>query len=301
MRLGSIKYLVKTGLKNMGANRLMSFASIGVLTACFIITGFATLLLLNVNAIVDFLAGQNEIVVNLKTEITDEEALAIGEQLKAVANVSGVEFVSKGDAFQSVQSMLGEYANTLEGLQYENIFPARFNVTVDDLNYIEQTNARIVAIPGVDTTYVPVDLAGVMIFIKNGVTYGGYGIVIMLAAVSVIVIVNTIRLTVFARRREISIMKYVGATNAFIRLPFFIEGMFVGIFAGLISTGLIAGGYYMIYDFLQGMHNVWVLGILSSIIKLEDIWPYILAGSLVLGMALGGLGTALSVRKHLKV
>lgn len=301
MRLGSIKYLVKTGLKNMGANRLMSFASIGVLTACFIITGFATLLLLNVNAIVDFLAGQNEIVVNLKTEITDEEALAIGEQLKAVANVSSVEFVSKGDAFQSVQSMLGEYANTLEGLQYENIFPARFNVTVDDLNYIEQTNARIVAIPGVDTTYVPVDLAGVMIFIKNGVTYGGYGIVIMLAAVSVIVIVNTIRLTVFARRREISIMKYVGATNAFIRLPFFIEGMFVGIFAGLISTGIIAGGYYMIYDFLQGMHNVWVLGILSSIIKLEDIWPYILAGSLVLGMALGGLGTALSVRKHLKV
>ena len=299
MRLSSFGYLVKQGLKNMGANRLMTFASVGVLTACFILTGFATLLLLDVNQVVDYLAGQNEIVVNLLPEIEDEGAAAIGAQIQAIPNVEAIEYVSKTDAYAEVQRMFGNYSNLLQG--YENIFPAGFRVTVEDLNFIEQTNQLITALPGVEVTYVPVDLAGVVITIKNGVTYGGYAIVIMLAAVSIIVIVNTIRLTVFARRREISIMKYVGATNTFIRLPFFVEGMSVGILAGLISTAAICGGYYIIYGFLQGMHNVWVLSILSSLLRLENIWYFVLAAALLLGALLGGIGTALSVRKHLKV
>ena len=299
MRFSSLRYLIKQGWKNMGANRLMTFASVGVLTACFIITGAATLLLLDVNQIVDFLAGENEIVVNLLPEIEDAEAQAIGEQIKTIPNVDQVEYVSKDAAFESVQEMLDTYSNLLQG--YERIFPARFYVTVDDLNFIEQTNARITAIPGVEITYVPVDLASVMIAIKNGVTYGGFGIVIMLGVVSVIVIVNTIRLTVFARRREISIMKYVGATNAFIRLPFFVEGMTVGIIAGLVATGVICGGYYLVYDFLHSMHNVWVLGIMQSILTLGQVWPFVMGTAVALGALLGGIGTAFSVRKHLKV
>lgn len=299
MRFSSLRYLVKQGLKNMGANHLMTFASIGVLTACFIITGAASLLLLNVNQIVDFLAGENEIVVNLLPEIEDAQALGIEAEIKAVANVATVEYVSKDAAFEAVREMLGTYSNVLAG--YERIFPARFYVTVDDLNFIEETNSRILAIAGVEVTYVPLDLASLMLAVKNGVTYGGFGIVIMLAAVSLIVIVNTIRLTVFARRREISIMKYVGATNAFIRLPFFVEGMTVGIIAGLLSSAVICGAYYLVYDFLHAMHNVWVLGIISSIFTLGQVWPFVLCTALILGAFLGGIGTAFSVRKHLKV
>ena len=299
MRFSSMRYLIKQGWKNMGANRLMTFASIGVLTACFIITGFATLLLLDVNRVVQYMAGQHEIMVNLYTDTDEERALAIGDEIRAIPNVATVEYVSKDDAFKSVQQMLDTYGNLLEG--YDNIFPARYYVTVEDLGFIEQTNTRITAISGVEMTYVSGDLADVMVTIQRGVTYGGYGIVALLGVVSVINILNTIRLTVFARRREISIMKYVGATNFFIRMPFFVEGMTVGIIAGLIATGVIVGGYYLIYDFLHSMHNVWVLGIMSSLYTVQEIWPYVLGAAVALGVFLGGLGTAFSVRKHLKV
>ncbi len=299
MRFSSFRYLIKQGWKNMGANRLMTFASIGVLTACFIITGFATLLMLDVGRVVGYLAGENEIVVNLLPEIEGDTAVLIGDEIRALPNVTNVEYVSKDDAFASVQEMLEDYAGLLEG--YERIFPARYYVTVEDLNFMEQTDARIRAIEGVEITYVPLDLADVMLTIQQGVTYGGYGIVAMLAAVSLIVIVNTIRLTVFARRREISIMKYVGATNTFIRMPFFVEGMTVGIIAGLVSTGVICGGYYLIYDFLQSMYNVWVLGIISSLLTVQQVWPYVLGFFVCLGALLGGVGTAFSVKKHLRV
>ncbi len=299
MRFGSFRYLVKQGLKNMSANRLMTFASIGVLTACFILTGIATLLLLNVNSIVNYLSGQNEIVVNLLQDVTDEQATAIGQQISDIPNVSTVEYASKADAFNEVQRMLESYSNLLDG--YENIFPARFHVTVDDLSFIEQTNTQISAIAGVEETYVPVDLAGVMITINNGITYGGFAIVLILASVSIILIVNTIKLTVFARRREISIMKYVGATNLFIRLPFFVEGVAVGIIAGIVSSLALCGAYYLVYEFLHGMHNMWILSILSSLLKLENIWYWITLAALSLGTLLGGIGTALSVRNHLKV
>ena len=294
-----MRYLIKQGWKNMGANRLMTFASIGVLTACFIITGFATLLLLDVNRIVGYMAGQHEIMVNLYTDTDEERALAIGDEIRAIPNVATVEYVSKDDAFKSVQQMLDTYGNLLEG--YDNIFPARYYVTVEDLGFIEQTNTRITAISGVEMTYVSGDLADVMVTIQRGVTYGGYGIVALLGVVSVINILNTIRLTVFARRREISIMKYVGATNFFIRMPFFVEGMTVGIIAGLLATGVICGGYYLIYDFLHSMHNVWVLGIMSSLYTVHEVWPFVLAAAVAMGAFLGGLGTAFSVRKHLKV
>lgn len=299
MRFSSMRYLIKQGWKNMGANRLMTFASIGVLTACFIITGFATLLLLDVNRIVGYMAGQHEIMVNLYTDTDEERALAIGDEIRAIPNVATVEYVSKDDAFKSVQQMLDTYGNLLEG--YDNIFPARYYVTVEDLGFIEQTNTRITAISGVEMTYVSGDLADVMVTIQRGVTYGGYGIVALLGVVSVINILNTIRLTVFARRREISIMKYVGATNFFIRMPFFVEGMTVGIIAGLLATGVICGGYYLIYDFLHSMHNVWVLGIMSSLYTVHEVWPFVLAAAVAMGAFLGGLGTAFSVRKHLKV
>ncbi|MDL2219151.1 permease-like cell division protein FtsX [Ruminococcaceae bacterium OttesenSCG-928-O06] len=299
MRLGSFSYLVKQGWKNMGANRLMTLACIGVLTACFLLTGVAVLLTLNVGRVVDYLADQNEIVVTLLPEVEEEQAAAIGEQIKGVPNVQDVVYESKDDAFNQMQSMLAEYGNLLEG--FERIFPARYLVTVQDLTIIEDTNARLAGIAGVEKTYVPVDLAGVMIAINNAVTYGGWGIVAILALVSVIIISNTIRLTVFARRKEISIMKYVGATNAFIRLPFFVEGMTVGIIAGLISSGIVCAGYYFVMDFLNGMYNVWILKILDSFLTLGQVWYFIVIGAVVAGILIGGVGTASSVRKHLKV
>lgn len=300
MRFSSVRYLIKQGWKNMGANRLMTFASIGVLTACFIITGVAMLVWVNVDKIADYMADQNEIVAIMVGDIeTDEQAAVVGQAIEALPNVDHVEYMSKADAFEDFVGMMEGYSALFDG--YENILPARYLVTVKNLETIEQTNAQLMAIDGIETTYVQGDLASVLVTIKNGVTWGGAIIVALLAAVSIVVIVNTIRLTVFARRKEISIMKYVGATNAFIRLPFFVEGMTVGLIAGLLSSGAICLAYYFIMDFLQSMYNVWVLGLMSSLLPLETVWPTVVLAAVVGGMVLGGFGSALSVRKHLKV
>ncbi len=299
MRLSSLRYLIKQGWKNMAANRLMSFASVGVLTACLIITGIATLVFINVNSLVNYMANQNEIVVYLSPEVPDDQAAAMNEQIAAMPNVLEVTYESKADAFTQVQAWLETYGNVLNN--YEQIFPARFFVTVEDLTLMEQTGTALDALPGVDYTQMPTDLTGIIITIKNAVTYGGLGLVAILAVVSVIVISNTIRLTVFARRREISIMKYVGATNTFIRLPFFVEGMTVGLISGVLAAGLVCAGYYFVYNYLMDMYNTWIMSIMHNIFTLDVIWPYVVAGFAVFGVFIGGFGTATSVRKHLKV
>lgn len=299
MRFSSFRYLVKQGWKNMAANRLMTMAGIGVLTACLIITGLAAILTVDVNNIVDYLAGQNEIIVNLLVELDDGQAAAMGEQIASIPNVRELSFISKEDAYNIMQGMFQEYGDLLAG--YEQIFNAQYKVTVEDLGYIEQTNAQIMALPGVESTHVPSELAGVMIMIKNFVTYGGLGIVIILLLVSIIVISNTIRMSVFSRRKEISIMKYVGATNSFIRLPFFVEGMTVGIIAGILSTAVVCGGYFFVYDYMHKMYNIWVMGIMASLLTVSEIWLPLGLCFVGIGIILGGFGTASSVRKHLKV
>ncbi len=300
MRFSSIRFLVKQGLKNMGANRLMTFAGVGVLTACFIITGIAALLTININAMVQYLSGQNEIVVFMKPEVDDDAAEVLLPDIKGNWNVSEVEMVGKAAAYLEAQEMLSAFSdNLLAG--YDDIFPIKFNVTVKDLAHLDETDGYLNQLEGVEYTVKPVALADVMLTVRDAVTYGGWGIVVVLAVVSMIVISNTIRLTVFARRREISIMKYVGATNTFIRLPFFVEGVAVGVIAGLLSGGVLCGAYTLVYGYLQEMVNVWVLRIMSSVLRLSDIWGGIMGLAVLAGAVLGGLGTAFSVRKHLKV
>lgn len=299
MRLGSFRYLVKQGWYNLAANRLMTFASVGVLTACLIITGIATLLSFNVNRVIDYFGEQNEIVAYLVQGLTPEQVNEMQAQIQAMPNVLEVHLVTQEDAYAQMQTWLEQYGGLLEG--YESIFPASFRVTVDDLSLMTHTNEQLRSLAGVEDTAASAELAGVMVTVKNAVNYGGWVLVAMLAVVSVIVISNTIRLTVFARRREISIMKYVGATNAFIRLPFFVEGMTVGLIAGLVATGIVTGSYYLVYGVITESSNLWVISLISSLLKPGEVWYWLLGGFVGFGFLIGGFGTATSVKKHLKV
>lgn len=299
MRLGSFKYLVKQGWKGMAANRLMTFASIGVLTTCLILTGIATLVSMNINRVVDYLGNQNEITVFLLDDVTPEQIDALQVEIDNMKNVAESRFVSREDAFAEMQQMMEKYAPLLAG--YDLIFPANFRVTVEDLNFIKETTEQLSVLPGVDYADARLDVADAMLTVRTGAMVGGWALVIVLGAVSVIIISNTIRLTVFARRREISIMKYVGATNAFIRLPFFVEGITVGIVAGLVATGAVCGMYYLIMEYITGSYNIWLMKFIDSLYTLNQVWYWILGGFLSFGIIIGGLGTATSVRKHLKV
>lgn len=299
MRFSSLRYLIKQGWHNMAANRLMTFASIGVLTACLIITGIASLVSLDVQRVVEYLGNQNEIVVYVAEGVDETQTEALRTAITATPNVAEVQYVSKTDAYEEMVERMENYQSLLTG--FESVFPASYRVTVQNLETIGDTAGQLRQLENVDDIATPSELAGVMVTLRNGVTYGGWAMVAVLGIVSIIIISNTVRLTVFARRREISIMKYVGATNAFIRLPFFVEGMTVGAIAGILSTGVVCGAYYLVMRYLTSSQNLWISSLISSLLKLEDIWSFLLVGFVAFGVVIGSIGTTSSIRKHLKV
>ena len=147
----------------------------------------------------------------------------------------------------------------------------------------------------------PTELSSTLVNLRRIVSYVGWGLVVVLGVVSVVVISNTIRLTVFARRKEINIMKFVGATNAFIRLPFFVEGMTVGAISALLATGIVGGAYYGLERALLQPNALWLNEFTRCMLPFFDIIGPLAGGFVLFGVAIGGIGCASSIRKHLKV
>lgn len=333
MRFSSLAYLTRQGWKNMINNRLMTVGSIGILTACLFITGAAVLLGMNVNSFAEYLAGQNEVVLFLQDGQPAQPAATEGEgtqgaegtegadtqppaalapldidaivaALESIDNIESYTYVSKDEALNEAIDWMEKYANLLEGYREDNPMPASFRITIHDLEQLQQTVEQLQTIPGVEYIKSPNDMAQILVNIKRAVNWTALGLVTVLGLVCIVVIGNTIRLTVFARRREISIMKYVGATNAFIRWPFFVEGMTSGLVAGLFAFGLLSLGYTQLVAYLTGggLSNFSLLNnIFFSMLPYDALRNRMLAAFLALGLVLGGIGTADSVRKYLRV
>ena len=216
MKWSSFKYLTKQGLHSMVQNRLMTLASVGVLTACLIITGVAVLLSVNVNSFVDYLSDQNEFEVYLNDGYEQASIDAFVQNVSALENVAETEYISKSQAVEEMQAWMGEDGDLLSSYAGEdnaaNPLPASVRVRVEDLTALSQTVESVKTLGG-DMIYEvqsPTELSSVLVGMKRAVTYVGWGLVAVLGVVSVVVISNTIRLTVFARRKEINIMKFVG-------------------------------------------------------------------------------------------
>ncbi len=307
MKVTSLGYLIGQGWRSMVANKLMTLASIGVLTACLFITGIAVLLNLNVNSYVEYLSSQNVVEVYLADDTPEQTAYDLRVAVETLENISSCEYITKDMALQEMKVFMGENADLLEPYENnaasENPLPASLRAKVSDLALLDETVNEITTIVG-GYTYkisVPEDLSDVLLEIQQVVSYVGWGIVAVLGIVSIVIISNTIRLTVFARRKEINIMKYVGATNAFIRLPFFVEGMTVGAIAGLLATIFVGGGYYALIYTATSPESTWSDVIVQNLLPFEYIMP-MLAGAFVLfGIFIGSMGCSNSIRKHLKV
>ena len=223
MKWSSFKYLVRQGIHSLGTHSMMTFASIGVLTVCLVLTGIAYLFSVNVDSLIDYLGSQNETVVYLNPDLNEEQTAAVDTAIRSISGVSGVEYVSKEDVLSTYKGYMSEqYADLWDAFDNDNPFKANYRVTVKDLDDIQRISDELSAIEGVDSVSAPLAMSNVFVQVQDVVTFAGYGLVAVLAVVAVVVISNTIRITVFARRREINIMKYVGATNGFIRLPFFV-------------------------------------------------------------------------------
>ena len=301
MRFSSFTYLVRQGLHSMRANRLMTFASMGVLTVCMVLIGLAYLLGINVDAIVEYIGEQNESIVYLEDGLSEEQIADIDAQIRATPGVVSVTYVSPEDVLATYSGMLDEYANMYEAFENDNPFSANYRVVIQDISQLEQISDQLGQIEGVATVSAPLELSHAFTSIQKVVSYGSYGLVAVLAIVSIVVINNTIRITVFARRKEIGIMKLVGATNGFIRFPFFVEGTTSGLISAAIASGIVCGAYYALCQWYVENPSNFSQMFGGQLVPLSSVWYYIVVGFVVLGFVLCGIGTATSIRKHLNV
>lgn len=302
MNWSSFKYLARQGLHSMVKNRLMSVASIGVLTVCLLITGVAGLFTLNVGSLMDYLGSQNETVVYLDEDLTEEGLAAVDSALRSISGLREVTYVSKDEALERMKESMGDNADLFDVFEgSENPFLANYRVVLDDVSDLPEIQPQLEAIEGVSSVGAPMQLSQMFTSVHKGVSLVCVILVAVLGFVSVVVISNTIRLTVFARRKEINIMKYVGATNGFIRLPFFVEGVTVGLIAGAIATVVVLGGYQLLLIYAVKLPGFWGTLLAGTLLPLADVWYLVLGGFVLFGVLIGSIGTASSIRKYLKV
>jgi cell division transport system permease protein len=291
----SLKYLTHEGFRNVWVNRLMSLASVTVLMACLIIMGAGIMIYFNINNVVDKVQSQNVVMVYVADDASEDETTQIGTSLKGISNVESCEFVPKEVAFQEqIQSMGGDAA-LFEGFD-EIPLPDAYKVTVKDLSQFENTVSQIKQINKVDSVRENSDLASKLLSLRHAVSIVSVGLVIMLFLVALFIISNTIRITMFSRKLEISIMKAVGATNWFIRWPFMIEGMILGTISGIVSLGVLWGLYAVAEKvFAQTLS---LIGF--SLVPFSEYWWQILLVFVAIGLFTGGFGSLVSMAKYLK-
>lgn len=293
----SFGYLTKEGFRNLWSNRLMSFASVAVLLSCMIMMGCAFMLLVNIQSVIDSIEDKNVIMVYVAQDADELAVTELGEELKDLKNVSGIEFVDKESAFQKELDSLGTDATYFEGV--ENPLPDLYKVSVEDMAAFDSTSKAIQELNNVESVRNDKDIANLLINIRSSVTYLSIGIIILLMLVSLFIISNTIRITMFSRRLEISIMKSVGATNGFIRWPFVIEGILLGVISAIISLGAVWGVYEVIKNSVANMLGG-IMDISSSLVSFTDYVIIILAAFLIIGILSGVVGSMVSIQKYLK-
>ena len=232
---------------------------------------------------------------------TDEQIAAADAAIRSTPHVVGVTYMSPQDVLATYGDMLADYTNLQQVFENDNPFTPNYRVAVDSPDDIESVSAQLLQIDGVASVNAPLAMADTFTSLQRVINYACYGIVAVLAIVSIVVINNTIKITVFNRRKEIGIMKLVGATNGFIRFPFFVEGVTSGLISAGIASGIVCGAYYALCRwYAENPSNLsQMFG--GSLVPLEQVWYYIVGGFVVLGFVLCGLGTATSIRKHLNV
>ena len=300
MRTSNVTYLVKKGISSIWKNFLMSFASFCILMVSLLLVSCAVLLMMNVNKIMSNIEDTNEITIYLKEDISDKQVEHIKSVLEKNQDITDVKYYSKEQALDDFRDNMAEYSELLDYLD-KNPMPETFLVRVKDLSKIRHVVNTVNDIEGVEQTKAPYDFASVLVQIRNTFTLIGGAVLIALVVVSIVIVSNSIRPSVFARRNEISIMRYVGATSGFIKAPFFVEGMFIGILAGAAAWGLTWLIYDSVFALFSADLTVWQMFGFYGLTPFGDIMWYVLAVNFAAGALLGAVGTVFSTGKYLKV
>ena len=295
MRVNNIGYLLKEGIRGIFLHGFMSFAAICVTIACLVIVGSFSILMYNVNIMVEDLNQTNEILVYIDSELPEAEAKSVGTKINMLDNIMQATFVSREEALADfIADHDGDSA--FSGVQAQDL-RHRFIVTLEDNTLMEQTDALLQDIPGVAKTSAAYELAEGFTTIQQVLHMVSYAVIAVLLVVSLLIISNTVKLAMYDRRDEIAIMKMVGATNGFIRLPFVVEGFTLGMIGAALAFGL----EWVMYDqMILKIGAVDSLQLFTFVPFQELLYP-MLAVFGAAGLFVGIVGSWTSIRKFMNV
>ncbi len=297
--MGNIRYLTKEGFRNLKVNKRMTVASVTVLFSCLMLIGIAFMILVNIQGFITGIQSENVIMVYAELGSSNYNYKALGNSLRELDNIQSVEEVRKEDAYAELLADSEMDENTRAYLSnLENPLPDAYRVTVKDMAGFENIVNEIKQLERIERVYENGTLARQLQDIRDSVSYISIGVILLLLIVSLFIISNTIKITMFSRRLEISIMKSVGATNSFIRWPFMVEGVIIGIIAGLLATGAV----WAVYEFALSSFAAMLSGLADGIEQVEfKNYALLLGVSFVgIGIFTGIFGSATSIRKYLK-
>lgn len=295
MKVRTIEYYIREVFISLRRNNWMSVASIGTVAVSLFIFGMFLMMVMNMNKLAENIESQVQINVYLLDKVDREQARDIEKDLKAIEGVESVGFVTKDEAMERFKDRLGDQKTLLDALDETNPLPDSFEVTVTNPDLVKTAAEKMEKLDGVECAKYGQDVMEHLFEITRLLRIFGFTLMLVLAFATLFIISNTIRLTVFARRKEIAIMKYVGATDWFIRWPFVMEGMVLGLFGSIIAAMVLRTAYTAmaekVYDTLA----------FFPLIPEQPFLTYITIVVVISGMVVGAIGSAVSIKKFLKV
>ena len=295
MKVRTIEYYIREVFISLRRNNWMSVASIGTVAVSLFIFGMFLMMVMNMNKLAENMESQVQINVYLLDKVDREQARDIEKDLKEIEGVESVGFVTKDEAMERFKDRLGDQKTLLDALDETNPLPDSFEVTVTNPDLVKTAAEKMEKLDGVECAKYGQDVMEHLFEITRLLRIFGFTLMLVLAFATLFIISNTIRLTVFARRKEIAIMKYVGATDWFIRWPFVMEGMVLGLFGSIIAAMVLRTAYTAMAE------KVYETRAFFPLIPEQPFLTYITIVVVISGMVVGAIGSAVSIKKFLKV
>lgn len=295
MKLSTSEYFIKEVYTSFKRNIWMTLASIFTVVLSLSILGFFSIVILNLNKMADTLESQVQISVYLKDDLSQEEIDETKETLSKIEGLQDIKFTTREEAMKNFKERLGDQQFLLDALDDTNPLPNSFSLTVTSPQQVKTIADTAAALDSVESASYSQDIINHLFNLTHLIRLIGVALIILLTGAAIFIISNTIRLTVFARRKEIAIMKYVGATDWFIRWPFLLEGICLGFIGGGLATIFL----YIVYN--QVTQEIYEAMAFFPLIPQHPFIDYISLAILVAGIIIGALGSTISLKRFLKV
>ena len=294
MRSSKIGYLIKEGFKSILTHGFMSFASVTIVVACLVIMGSFTLIAVNVDSMLDDLEAQNQVVAYVEETFTEDQARALQPEIEYLSNIRSCHFVSR---VQAVEEFAAQQENQalFQDLP-DTVFRDRYVIYLEDISLMSQTQEELENIIGIAWVRADLEVAEGFVTVRNVISAVSLILVVVLVIVSVFIMSNTVKLATLSRRDEIAIMKIVGASNWFIRFPFVVEGLVLGLLGGALAFLLEWGIYDVVTTRIMAM-----LGGLISVIPFASMSLAVMAVYMGVGLVVGIFGSSIAIRNYLQV